>query len=440
MRRMSFVRRILRRGVLAAVVLSGLAGAIRSAESSAWPVDELGEVEWQEVPTAAEKVEILRMLAEQIKGNYEKIQTWSGTFRFDDQILIRSQKLLDEINAKSPGGPYRLPLHQLASGGGEFTLDVKSDSLHSTFVLDGPSQFYEADTGRLIPTPMFGNVDHRSIVTPNEYLSFRPNQNYRRLKDFDKQPGNEIRSRAAFRDPPSEAANQCWGYIIDPRGYFGLVRPPWEEFGLYIGTLQEKDPERRRRLDVDNRIKVWRSAGGQRSLYKTAIGGQVGAPVTQTYILDGNLGYNAVRWQQHNSEGKLEQRYLWDYELVEDVRVFKQVQLTEWIPDTEEIRFRRTLSFDSVHVNDLVSPATFAPRNLGLKEGERLADHVNKQILIQKDGQMVSARALAEPNGGFKRGWLIGALLASVIALIWLWIRLRNGRHVGPMSQSSNIP
>ena len=98
----------------------------------------------------SERIAVLKMLSQQTKANYDKIQTWTGTYNCREQIQIEG----DAANALCSSANIspttdQLPLTSTSSATIRFAVDVAGDSLFTTFEADGPSEV-KLRTGQLV--------------------------------------------------------------------------------------------------------------------------------------------------------------------------------------------------------------------------------------------------------------------------------------------------
>ena len=101
----------------------------------------------------AEKAAVVKMLSQQTKANYDKLQTWEGSYSYREQWQVEGNAAKAFCNAaKINPSANQLPLTSVSSSTARFAIDFATDSLFSTFEADRPAEV-RLRTGELLTVP-----------------------------------------------------------------------------------------------------------------------------------------------------------------------------------------------------------------------------------------------------------------------------------------------
>ncbi|HEV3122565.1 MAG TPA: RNA polymerase sigma factor, partial [Isosphaeraceae bacterium] len=178
---------------------------------------------WAEV-APGERLRILELLASQSKQNYERIKTWKGTYSY-----ILRQYLDERFVAQAFAGQIAPPgkagaLMQELRSTMKFAIDINKQAIFRD-IETSKMRFLKAGTEEWVSVRNLAPPDHRSIVTPEYYLTFHPNdfattaflpdhpnaQNKRRVDWF---PAREAQLREGGTPDPRTF------YKFDPGNFF----------------------------------------------------------------------------------------------------------------------------------------------------------------------------------------------------------------------------
>lgn len=240
---------------MAALILTCISAELLEAQDAprrrrATP-EELGpapeRLRYKPVPDA-EIPRILSSLAQRCRDNFERISTWSATYKCGDTKRIvdddqHTQARRYGVDPDRPTESFVLRLSTIVS----FEYDAETETVLTDFypklahVQHMPSAdiiFTQQVGGPGVPPDEEGyRVNHLkhqiSLISPEQFLRFVPERTYGR---FDLEPqGSNRKGKAAFRAPPAEGRGRPGRTLLiraicsargDQCGSFSRMRPP----------------------------------------------------------------------------------------------------------------------------------------------------------------------------------------------------------------------
>ncbi len=341
-----------------------------------------------------ELAQTLQAIADHIRANYEKIRTWQGRASVPEVTNYWDEKAAEYLKLARPE-LAGLINHFQEYGKAEvvFYVDTEKNSLYTSFEGKGPPEFYYGDRERL--DMLVARFHQRTILTPDRYMHIQPNIGLDGT--ITKEEGGI--TRAAIIEPTEKAEGQQWGSIVDPRKFFeygGLEchRNPaipapiyevlstfaeqMETFGRYITLTKTKD-------DMgDDQYRLLLAL-------PTAKGAE--PELFQEMIFSGRVGFNLTQvksWEAAPNR-KLRDIYEWTYEKNAGVFLPKTVRRRALNKDGFRVNFDRTITFVESVLNKNIPPETFTYKNLGLRNGDRVIDHIGHIEYTFVDGELKKA-------------------------------------------------
>ncbi|QEH37761.1 ECF RNA polymerase sigma factor SigW [Aquisphaera giovannonii] len=410
-------------GVIAALaaVIAGARPWLRGAPAPLPPPDlprirhELGATEIAEAPRprpAAEAVPpwrglawaevapdemqgILQRLAEQSRGNYEKIRTWKGSYA----VVVRKyldENFVSQLPPAARGGKHRGPLIQEFDRTLAFAFDPAADSLYRDLETSR-MRFLVPGTHDEVTIPNVGARDHRSILTPTTYLDFDPKE--RATSSFLPDHPDAQNKRMAKRFPEREARMREGGEP-DPRDFFKTDpgNTIWSEPELYAQALKGLQGAESLKT-VAERLRLLRAAGPGGTWYcgSMSFGNPGEASLTATTVWSPQAGYNPVSHVRTSGkeDGTPESKIEWGWKRIGDVYVPESMNATSYRPDGVLSRGLEARLKDCA-VNRPLDPHQFDERGLGLEDGDLILDHNERVAYIMKGGKPVRLAAFGE--------------------------------------------
>lgn len=350
-----------------------------------------GSTETEFLPVPADKIpEVLTMLADRIRSNYERIETWQGEADVIMETFYEGPAAERIFRSRTDGAgeiPQRVKRH--TEGRIRFALHIAKDLLYVENYRDQPSQYTDIELGRDLGSKSIP-VFERAIVTPEYHLHCTPD---RRLD------GIYVSQRVVKQ--PRKKSPDCQGCedisVFDPRELFGLpLQPVWEIFPRILEVIAE-----RREYSVDGyALAVEERTQGEVTEYRINKPGklslQPGKLGPQSYlfktrILSGAKGFNAIVEQVAHPDGKLISNTIYDYELVDGVYLPSSTTRQSFRLGTGELTYENRTVFKNLGVNRPIAPETFTYKNLGLEDGDRFIDKIENAEFIYQDGELVPA-------------------------------------------------
>ena len=340
----------------------------------------------------AEKAAVVQMLSQQTKANYDKLQTWEGSYSYRAQWQVEGDAAKAYFDAaKSNPSANQLPLTNVSSSTARFAIDFATDSLFSTFEADRPAEV-RLRTGELLTVPNIVVTNVMSISTPEHYLHFMPTVNQTALSDFPKVTLERGVGRMAYREPSRTGKTGPWGAVFDPRFLFGFEMSPVH---VWLGGLSSvatnASPEQKRELD--NSLDVKKEHPGDDSVYTIVIGRSQEREIT----FDGKVGFNLVKLRVKEQGGWLRREQSWEYQRIDDIYIPAKVQFLEY-GDDGNIVVDRNVVLRECSVNKPIAPNVFSYDQFGLKNGERVLDKIEGGLFVYQDGNLVNAKDMPPPR------------------------------------------
>ena len=320
----------------------------------------------------------MRAFSAGLKSNYERIVTWKGTYRFEEEEWFRGDRArrlgeglgISDLPATEP------VIRRNVAGRGEFAVNVERDLLFVSFQTAKPE--LRGTDKEVLP------YHQRSIITPEHYLHFQPNARWGRSKMVVSE--NAI-GRAAFRDPVAKSEGQQWGYIPDPRQFFAYGRPFWREIEIIAEALLAEGS-----LEIDGHALRLSYRPARREYFLT-VPGKAGAGSYKflEYTFDEDAGFNVVSLVMRDSDGRVYQDFKWQHQLLDGTYVPSRARYVMPGKDGQHIQFSRTWELEESRLNVTLDPDTFTYRNLGLEEGDRFLDNIEGVEYIYRGGELERA-------------------------------------------------
>jgi hypothetical protein len=347
-------------------------------------------LKWTEVEKS-KTAEILQMLADKTRVNYEKIQTWEGTY------LVHSKEYLAKENVASAFGENFKNKNDIASlirnmqCSMPFVIDIASESIYRSKE-DSVFKWKVASSGKQIKIPNTSPVQDRSIVTPEHYLSFDPKIVWPGFSEIINDPEAQNK-RTAFRDSPVETSRQHYGDLMDPRNFFGFgnsSQKSWDIPQTDLQALKGEYGEEAKKL-ANETITIFQSNGPGGVWYRlfTLLDN---SRTHLNIVWSPEAGYNTVSYDVINKgvvDEKPRSKISWRWKKIDGVYIPVWMKEFLYRRDTGEMTLSREVELKDCRVNKPIDPAQFTYAGLGMKDGELVKDKINKAFYTIKDGKPV---------------------------------------------------
>lgn len=327
----------------------------------------------------AEIRKTLTFLRTEMLSNFEKIKTWDCEYEFQDKLRIeREQTDMLRFGASSEDAPLMKQdigiFHSITNEEGKLfvTVSVRSSRLKSLvtgFVKDFSGNFL---------------LDQRSVLTADMFIAFEPKLNGGELLNLPRDvfPAS---GRTAYQDPVSIAVGQENGMLLNPRQLFQSgSRYFWEECEALVKQIK----------DFDGGIKLFSTDRGFET--EMFLRSSLESP-SETFrtVYDKSCSYNVASREHMNIRGNLETGYYVNYHSIEGVYLPSKTSLIVTTNEGEGINFQRILVAKKTVLNKPVDVSQFSFKAIGLENGDRFVNRVERKGFIYRDGELTSETAYA---------------------------------------------
>lgn len=403
---------------------------------------------------AAERLQVLEMLAVQIRGNYERIVTWSGSYRFNDRFRFNGEiprvgGMRDEVVEMNREGGKLAPLNSgeipvgAEAGGGHweimrgvarFAWDKESDSYHVFYQPTEQVGFIDVPTGKGARWPILGHPRHWTF-TPEHALEFDTEYVTGPLPDYPNVatvPPNG-NGRIVYRQTVREGRTTT--RIVNARDFLSNGSYLFfRNLELYTSALRGKRTDKEKQL-VQDGVEIFLDKGPPPAYTVVAKYYRDGAQDATTY--DSGVGFNAVHWVDRSGTGQILDERRIRYRSISGIFVPEFVSLTRCKEISGSVRPTaiRTFELLNCELNKDIPTSEFGVEPFKLAYGERMLDKINKQLMVYDGAGFVPAeefvpRSSEDSNGGSARIYLLVANAVVVLAIIGLLVYRRYARQV----------
>jgi len=386
---------------------------------------------------------LLRMLEAKLRANYERIETWSGTYRLKTKTQVHSipnvrdadsadESAAREIRRKP--GQFLMERQVLV----RYAVDMRQNRLFTTYEAVGPDRYTNLQTGttQLIE---FIPVRRRHIITSEHWIRSIPSSADRNVgPKLASGPGI---SSAVRRHPEGSERFMVFSLIVDPRRLFGVGKTLFfDRLGLYVAALDRGSPCPIDIIEEPSETGVIYTLRGE---YRMGGPESKEEPIIVEFVFHPSVDYNVVLRKTIGVGGNAEEVEEWEYGLFSGIHLPTRHLLTKYRPDSNDLWLRRELVSLDTHVNEPLADGVFTWNSAGLQDGDEIKDAIEGKVFRYKNGELVSAAENVDdgPSGTSDRiqpvwrgGLLIGnlaLLLAIAISLIVARVhrksRLRRG-------------
>lgn len=416
------------------VIASGAAVA-QSGGGSHDEFHGIKDNDWKEMGHS-ERVEVMKMIIAQTKGNYERIRTWEGTYKVRMEQYL-SQAYAAELLKENRKGRQAAPVMQTFDYPLQFAVDMKTDSIYRS-TENTEMAFFEIGSKKAIKIPSLGAVNERSVVTPEHYLHFPPKMVWPGFSMLPDHPEAQDK-RAAFREPREKALKQSQGDLLNPCEWFGFSQQAkfWEDLTLYVRAMDGEAGEEVKRKTMEN-VNMYQNVTASGTQYKLIAEMTSPRPIFFASIWSSASGFNPLSLTvSEDKQGKQllsTMEYRW--------KQFNGIYLPAWRKevvfnkDSKKTTYVVECTLESCSVNHPLDSHQFDYRGLGLKEGDLVVDRIEKVMCVMKDGQPLKLANFGEkyvsPDKrvfALSQGWKLTILVSLVFLLTTLLIARRYRRE-----------
>lgn len=390
---------------------------------------------WIELSDSEIRPALLAIVVE-TKANYERIQTWKGTYAVRLQQTLPASVVAEHFSAgldEQHVSDLRQEFDILLG----FAVDQTTNSRYWNKQTREMS-FFRPDTDEAVTLSNASSPDGDYVMTAEHFLDC-PSGVMSMLGLLPDHPAAQNK-RVVFRRP-MDRVRPREGDLLDPRSFFGTSDSLkfWEELDLYISALSGKqgDEEKARVQQILTAYQADESCGRwyrleivmnatdetRRQYFRTIWSPQVGHHPVRAVLSKDPLG-KRPSWLTE-----------WEWKQVDDVLVPSLYRQSHWPDDGDTQQVPTEAVLVECQVNPELDGDQFDYAGLGLTNGDLVIDKTEQIVYSLKDGRPTKLAKFHEeysPSGsdvastGFRWGFtILGALVLGVV-LLSLRRRARN--------------
>jgi sugar lactone lactonase YvrE len=279
----------------------------------------------------------------------------------------------------------------------KFAIDIGSDAIYRD-IETSRMRFLRVGTDEEVKIPNVGADNHRSIITPELYLVFRPKD--RATSAFLPDHPDAQMKRRAERFVAREAQMREGG-TVDPRGFFKFdpVNSFWTGLELYARALRGEVPGDQKRV-VEQGLKIAKADGPGGRWYRDQMEfTNPGRPTRWVSTLwSPQAGYNPVRIvvTRNKPDGEIESKIEWLWKLIDGVCVPSTINESVYRAPGGGLSKEQLTKLKECTLNRHLGPHQFDEGGLGLDDGDLVLNHLERVAYIIKAGKPVKLANFGE--------------------------------------------
>jgi len=346
---------------------------------------------WKDLPPA-EALGVMESLAVLARGNYEKIMTWKGSYSYVQHQYLSPQS----VGQFASRSVKTEPLMQEFESVLKFAVDAKEDALYRD-VETSRMRFLKLGSDEEVRIPGTAAIDHRSVTTPDDYLTFLPKERATSVFMVDVPEARD--TRRAERFPAAEARRE--GIGTDPRDFFKTdpMSWIWSNLDRYAKAMRGELRGEWKKF-VDERLTISKADGPGGVWYRErAWFSHSGRKLWTTSLWSPQAGYNPVsRVMTFDApEGKdVSTRHEWRWRLIDDILVPSWIKGTNFEEPGKTPSFEQESKLTECGLNQPLDPHQFDEFGLGLVDGDIVLNHRDRVGSIVRDGKIVKLAGFGE--------------------------------------------
>jgi hypothetical protein len=333
-------------------------------------------------PVDANRIpEIMMLISEQVRSNYDRIKTWQGEEDATTDFIDEGAEA-ERIFKERTNGTGEIPkvVKEHFEGKHQFAVDVEKDFLYSYLYQKIPPVYTDSESGRNLGTKFLRPVCDFSITTP-DYFIHSETETFR---------GNSIASRRAVKEIRQKGSKCTSGMppASDPRETLTTAGGKvWESFPQILQYINEHG-----KYSSDGHdLKVEESISGNITKYRIEIPGKLntGKHLFSTKIFSSEAGFNMTSFEVTDEDGKLLMEWKWDYDLIDGVYLPKVTSQRNFSWKSGKLDYEQRCTYKNQKVNKPIPVETFTYKNLGLKDGDKFIDEIAGKEYKYQDANLV---------------------------------------------------
>ena len=317
----------------------------------------------------------LSMLASVTKVNYEKIKTLQGKTSFEEMVIYRGAYAADLVK-RHAGITIKEPneIAELSEGKCEFKVDFVKNLFFKYMKLIKPMEYFDIDNG-ISYQSVEGSSEMKKIITEKYEIESYP---------YTKKRDGTILSRAA--DKRARKHSEIITDDSDPRISFNLVIPVWElllQFSEGLRSFNKGD------INSFYNVVIEKAQTIKGITYRIQFTEPGASHPFETFVLDGEKGFNPTYIEVKNDEGIIISIIKTDFIKIEDIFLPSKRHVIQYDGNDGRLRREYKSTFTNLKVNMNLPENTFSIKNLGLSDGDTFKDSVEGKQYRYQDANLI---------------------------------------------------
>jgi len=331
--------------------------------------------------------EILTMISNQTKSNYEQIKSWQGKADVIKDYIYEGDRA-EKIFKTSTDGKGEVPskIREHRETIIEFSLDAEKEFLYANYYsYSAKPQYTDFESGRDLGAK--GILGRRiAIITPEYQLDCMGDT----MRD------GVIMSRRAVKQARPKDTSKCGGHpVYDPRRSLSIGGQIWEFFPRLVEHIKEHGKYSVGRFDLQVEERKTGDINDYRIIMPSRLQGD-GNYLFSEWVFSGDKGFNVVSLETTYQNEKNANSVMFKKEILEYNRFDKvyvpchRLEQTFDVP-SGKLNKEMTITFKNQKVNNPIPKETFNYKNLGLKNGDKFIDKILGSEYTYQDEELIPA-------------------------------------------------
>ena len=388
---------------------------------------------------------IIRMIEGEIRANYERLASWSGSYALEDgayrtemrqiQPRVGDDAARGELLGTTRKGRWWEVRHVVV----QFDLDMRKNNLATTYEVVGDAAVTDLASG---VTEIWGQVPlrQRHLITVDEWIECIPAEPPGAAPRFQIARGKGINS-AVRRGAAESKRFARYSSVIDPRAFFA-----YSGSMSFADALKSSADWLKAGKSLALRIEEVRSTShaGYRLVqeYRVRPDDLSEQPTVVETTFNVDAGYNPSRLVERSPSGIATLDRTWRYTHVSGVYIPSHYRLDKYFDDdTQQRELSRDFTLNNCEVNGQIGAASFSLDRLGLVQGDQLRDDLAGSVMRYDNGEVVPVSqyagddntAVTTPSARRPRGvalLIINIGFLALAAVLWAVGRKRRSKRV----------
>jgi hypothetical protein len=330
--------------------------------------------------------EILIMISNHNRSNYEQIKTWQGKLEVIEDYIYQGARAEKVFKVDTDGrGEIPSKIRKHTETIIEFSLHAGKAFIHAAYSPITPLQYTDLETGRELGAK--GVLGSRTaILTPD----------YQYDCTGDRMRNRVIVSRMAVKQARAKNSLACDSTlppVYDPRKSFSAFGDhTWELFPKLVELIKQHG-----KFSVDAYdLKVEELKDGDISKYRVTLPSKQNLEsqlyLFFTLVFRSDKGFNIISFQETDHNGRLLQNRTWEYDLVNGVYVASKMTQQDFDWSNGNLRHERIVTLKNQKVNSFIPEETFTYKNLGLNNSDKFIDNILDKEYTYQDGVLIEVQ------------------------------------------------